>query len=286
MLVTDGVFSRDPADPAQVIFHPAVDLDEAAIRSVGDGLRRRGLRWLVRHEHLDPAAAADMGEWEHGGGWSVDASVRIADWDRQGLERLVRYCARPALAEGRLGRLNADTLVYRLRRPRADGRQEILLSPVEFLARLVDLLAPPRRHRHRYCGVLAPNARLRSSVTATAGPAGTVLQELEQAWAATGLCGDAARRRPASGSWALLLARIYENRPLQSPRCGGPLRIVAFILDREVIAKILRHLGEKWEPPAVSPARGPPQGEMEFDQAAGRSEWADRDQTAGLVDEV
>jgi len=25
---------------------------------------------------------------------------------------------------------------------------------------------------------------------------------------------------------------------------------------------------------------------MEFDQAAGRSEWADRDQTAGLVDEV
>ncbi|HOX24177.1 MAG TPA: FlgD immunoglobulin-like domain containing protein [Candidatus Krumholzibacteria bacterium] len=55
-----------------------------------------------------------------------------------------------------------DTLVYRLRRPLADGRQEIMLSPVEFLSRLVDLLAPPRRHRHRYCGVLAPNALPRS----------------------------------------------------------------------------------------------------------------------------
>ena len=33
---------------------------------------------------------------------------------------------------------------------------EILLGPLEFLARLIDLLTPPRKHRHRYCGVLAP----------------------------------------------------------------------------------------------------------------------------------
>ncbi|HOX24659.1 MAG TPA: hypothetical protein PLL30_02720 [Candidatus Krumholzibacteria bacterium] len=91
---------------------------------------------------------------------------------------------------------------------------------MEFLARLVDLLAPPRRHRHRSCGVLAPNARLRAAVTATAGRAGTVLQELESARVAVGLSGDAARRRPASRSWALLLARIYENRPLQCSHCG------------------------------------------------------------------
>jgi hypothetical protein len=32
----------------------------------------------------------------------VDASVTIEDWDRQGLERLVRYCARPPLAQERL----------------------------------------------------------------------------------------------------------------------------------------------------------------------------------------
>ncbi|HOX24655.1 MAG TPA: hypothetical protein PLL30_02700 [Candidatus Krumholzibacteria bacterium] len=37
---------------------------------------------------------------------------------------------------------------------------------------------------------------------------------------------------------------------------------------------------------ALLPARGPPQGELEFDQAAGRSEWADMGQTAGLLDEV
>lgn len=73
VLVTDGVFSADPAIPAQAIFHPAVDLDDTAIRNVCAGLRRRGLRWLSRHGYLDPVAAADMGEWEHGGGWSVVA---------------------------------------------------------------------------------------------------------------------------------------------------------------------------------------------------------------------
>ena len=54
---------------------------------------------------------------DHAGGWSVDAAVRVPDWDRHGLERLVRYCARPPLSQERLGRLDDDHLVYRLRKP-------------------------------------------------------------------------------------------------------------------------------------------------------------------------
>ena len=187
VLVTDGVFSADPQDPTRAEFHPATTLDAAKVKAVADQMRHRGLRWLVRHEHLDANAAQDMGEWRHAGGWSVDASVHLPGWDRHGLERLARYCARPALAAGRLGRLNDDLLVYRLRRSAMDGRTEILLTPLQFLARLVDLLAPPRKHRHRYFGVLAPRARLRPVVTATAGPAGTVLQELATASKAMGL---------------------------------------------------------------------------------------------------
>ena len=70
MLVTDGVFSTDPDDHEQTIFHPA----------------------------------GDMREWQHGDGWSVDATVCVAGWDhRQGLERLVCNIARPPLASSRLG---------------------------------------------------------------------------------------------------------------------------------------------------------------------------------------
>ncbi|AHF00278.1 hypothetical protein THITH_15170 [Thioalkalivibrio paradoxus ARh 1] len=39
--------------------------------------------------------------WEHGGGFSLDASVRIEADDREGLERLLRYCARPSFAADR-----------------------------------------------------------------------------------------------------------------------------------------------------------------------------------------
>jgi hypothetical protein len=42
-------------------------------------------------------------------------------------------------------------------------------------------VTPPRQHKHRYCGLLAPNARVRNAVTASTGAAGATLQLLEQA---------------------------------------------------------------------------------------------------------
>ena len=40
--------------------------------------------------------------WDHGGGFILDASVRIEATDRAGLERLIRYCARQPFALHRL----------------------------------------------------------------------------------------------------------------------------------------------------------------------------------------
>ena len=40
---------------------------------------------------------------------------------------------------------------------------------------------------------------------------------------------EALLRRAARYAWALLLARIYEVFPLVCPRCGGEMRIIAFI---------------------------------------------------------
>jgi hypothetical protein len=66
------------------------------------------LRWFARAGHLDPADAGDMAGWAHGGGFSLDASVRIEGQDRPGLERLLRSCARPAFALERLEQLGHD----------------------------------------------------------------------------------------------------------------------------------------------------------------------------------
>jgi hypothetical protein len=57
----------------------------------------------------------------NGGGFSLDASVRIEARDRAGLERLLRYCARPPFALERLEFLDEQRLLYRLPKPRPDG---------------------------------------------------------------------------------------------------------------------------------------------------------------------
>jgi len=58
--------------------------------------------------------------------------------------------------------------------------------------------------------------------------------------------------------WAILLARIYEISPLICSRCGGPVRIVASVIEAAPIQQILQHIGEPLEHPVLRPARGPP----------------------------
>jgi len=62
--------------------------------------------------------------------------------------------------------------------------------------------------------------------------------------------------------------------PLLSPKCGGEMRIIAFITEGPVIREIPGHPGESTSPPRLRPARGPPLWEMpgsepdEFDPQA------------------
>lgn len=69
--------------------------------------------------------------------------------------------------------------------------------------------------------------------------------------------------------------------PLRCAKCGEPMRIIAFVLDAPTIERIPDHIGEPTQPPAVLPARSPPQGEFGFDQAPATTDWPEMDQTAG-----
>jgi hypothetical protein len=166
--VTDGVFSLDTGGTLR--FHPAADFDAAATGTVQRRIRSRVLRAAVRHGALTPEVAADLARWGHGGGFSLHAAVRIEAEDRAGLERPLRYCARPAFASERLSWARHDQPVrYTLPKPLPSGQIELTLAPLELLDRLAALIPPPRRHRHHYAGVFAPHAALRARVTACAG---------------------------------------------------------------------------------------------------------------------
>ena len=117
----------------------------------------------------------------------------------------------------------------------------------------------PRLHLIRFHGVLAPNSKLRSLVVPQAPPAQA--QAATEAAEAAVLRPPIAKLRPlrrdrASISWARLLKRVFDIDMEHCPNCGGgELKIIAAILERPVIQKILSHLGLDPQPPPRGRAR-------------------------------
>jgi hypothetical protein len=269
--VTDGVFLPGPHGPdGPPAFLPARPLTAADLAGLTERVRRRVIAFFKRQGFLDAHAAADMLAWENSG-FSIDASVRITLLPpqlrvyRQPLEHLLRYCARPPFALERLSVIrDADGRIARIRyvlprhkaanwvgpgrkrkstQPGANGVIE--LAPFEFLDRLADLIPQPRKHRHRYHGVFAPNHPLRSAVTALA--VGNVGKQRDAAAShplplgeggGEGASGEGApnHEKPRSHdtsriAWAKLMARVGEEFPLQCPACGGDVRLISFITE-------------------------------------------------------
>jgi hypothetical protein len=255
------------------------------IEAVQAIVRKRLLRLFVRRGCLDPDEAKEMLAWDHGGGLmpavlahplrahsrashfapgkmvSVNASVRVEARDRAGLERLLRYCARPPFALERLQWADAQhrKLIYRLPQAAPDGTLTLQLSPLECIDRLAALIPPPRRHLHRYHGVLAPNAPLRAAVTPSVEDTPPEAAKEAPNDATRAPLHEPSARPSASYLWVTLLARIYEAFPLVCTRCGQPMRLIAFITDSHTVVRILDHIGEPTLPPALAPCRDPPE---------------------------
>ena len=86
------------------------------------------LRALTRRGELEPEDAETMASWAHGGGFSLDASVRIEGAERPGLERLLPYCARPAFALERWRDIDAEHLIYESIKPGPGGSVSLMLT--------------------------------------------------------------------------------------------------------------------------------------------------------------
>jgi hypothetical protein len=294
--VADGVFKQRAAGGG-VTFHAARPLTALDLAAVTQRVRLRLVRRFCRKGFLSREAAADMLTWQHSG-FSVDASVRISLADRevpgyfQSLQHLQRYCTRPAFSLNRLSVVSGtgnrpERVRYTLPRHKrgnwvGPGRTRkstrpgtsgvIELTPFEFLDRLAALIPPPRRHPHRYHGVLAPSHPLRPAVTAAAignlgkqrkAKTGEHAGDLATAGgdcrgSAGTVDGKSCHHDTSRIAWAKLLARVGEEFPLACPNFSGDIRLISFITDPGPIRKILTHLGEPLEPPHVSPARGPP----------------------------
>lgn len=64
------------------------------------------------------------------------------------------------------------------------------------------------------------------------------------------------------------MRRGFDLDVLACPKCGGRLRLIAFIMDRSTLRKPLPHAKLPSEPPEPTPWRSPAESDPLFDDAA------------------
>ena len=166
-------------------------------------------------------------------GFSLHADVSVSGHDRERLERLCRYIARPAIATERLTQCEDGRIAYSLRKRWRDGTTGFLFEPGELIEKLVALIPAPRGHLVRYHGVLAARARWRAEVVrdrrVEAAP------DTQERRSLGPVEGDAGWLMPAEKtrelrerrlSWADLMLRVFERgidcrSPSRSDRPGS-----------------------------------------------------------------
>lgn len=307
-LVADGVFERTDERPRFHRLPPPTDSDVTALlERIADKvvklLRRRGRLHDAKHEPDSDPDPDDTLTWIHAaasrrlqsprveppppplcarsGGFSLHAAIAVHENDREGLERLARYCARPALSPSRLSFTDDGLVRYEMKRTFANGQSEVLLEPRDFLVRLCALIPPTRFHMIRYYGAFGPSARDRAALagrspmakgrTDTPAPIESLAPQslveppppTHSVEPATFLRCDLGAPppepdRPPRLDWAALLQRVHKIDVLAC-ECGGRLHVIAFVTNTRVARKILDHLGIPVEKPALCPARAPPQ---------------------------
>lgn len=271
---------KEATDPVADQPDPPTALDACLQGSLGVG----ELVALPNHDPANEAAGTEQiapfgtaRRGKSGRGFDIHASVGVSAADREGRERLLRYCARAPLSLERLSLLEDGRVAYRIKAPQG-RRTHRVMTPLQFLARLCALIPPPRHPLVRFHGVFAPHSSFRPHVVALVHPAArgspcgsgagvpTQPQPRLGAAAAVTPTPPAATTAPMSDEprprfatridWATLLRRVYDFDALACP-CGGRLRFIALITEAEVAAAILTALHLPSTPPPIARARAP-----------------------------
>jgi hypothetical protein len=199
--------------------------------------------------HAEPPESEKKGVAQ-AAGFSLHAGIGIEADARAKLERLVRYMSRPAVAEERLALTERGDIRLQLKTQYRDGTTQVILEPLDFLARLAALVPPPRTHQTRYHGVFAPHHTLRAAIT----PAGRGARHAANA--------EGSVPKHVAMTWAQRLKRVFAIEIETCRRCGGKLRVIASIEDPVLIERILARLQraapQDEEPRSPFTPRAPP----------------------------
>ena len=178
-------------------------------------------------------------------GFSLHAGVATKVHERDRLEKICRYIARPAVSEERLSTDDYGNVIYRFKKPWDDGTTALKLTPMELMERLVALVPRPRVHLTRYHGVLGPHYKHRKQIVPK--PPALKLVTDDQ----ISVDPKQLELKKKNIPWARLLARVFNIDVETCIKCGGKMKIIAAIEDPKVIRKILEHMGLDTKPPPL-----------------------------------
>ena len=111
---------------------------------------------------------------------------------------------------------------------------------LEFIARVTSHIPDKGQVMVRYYGLYA-NAHRRKMRKEKRGDSFRIVE-------------DVLRRLPSKG-WAAMIRKVYEVDPLLCPKCGGVMKVVAFITDYQAIDRIIDHLKLRFVADKPPPSR-------------------------------
>ena len=125
----------------------------------------------------------------------------------------------------------------------SDGTSHLLFTPGEFIEKLCALVPPPKSHLVRWGGCFAPNSPYRKQIT--------LEPQIKKGFQFKDETDDTIKNY----SWSKMLAQVFKIDVSTCDSCGGDMRKVCSVMDRDSIIKYLSHIGIDHQAPARAPPR-------------------------------
>jgi len=191
------------------------------------------------------------------GGYSLHCATAIKAHDRERLERLVRYMARPAIADERITIVNENLIRLQLKTPWPNGVTALEFTPTEFIEKLIALIPIPRFHMTRYYGVFAPRSKYRNKLPDLPEKTAQKITSENNSLAHLDTQNQTKKKQkaPRRIKWAELLKRTFKIDVMNCRVCLNPMKMIAMVMDHETIQMTLNALGLPTRAPPLAPAR-------------------------------
>ena len=215
---------------------------------------------LLKAELITEDVIDQIRSQEHWG-FNVWLGEPISTADTEQRLFIARYLKRCPLALDRLSLIEDGTEpLIRIVKHLDDGDVHRDLSPLEFLAELQQAIPDTWEQTTRYYGLHASRTRgaepvgFRAQLSASTdvvwfnGEPGNTAASSDLAQSADSIpapvMAEPTEPKPkASQTWAACIKLIYEVDPLECPRCGSQMKIIAFLQQPREIEKIADNLG-------------------------------------------